>query len=525
MKAPPIPDDEEARLAVLRAYDVLDTPAEAGFDDLTKIASHIFDVPIALVSLVDSSRQWFKSRVGLDAAETPREISFCGHAVASKQRLLVENALSDERFRDNPLVVGDPGVRFYSGTPLLAPSGHAMGTLCIIDRQPRQLSREQLEVLDALGRQVVTQLELRHHASEQARLVAILEASPDLIGMAGSRSKKFTYLNPAARRTLSVGDDRETWPDDLGVLLPAWAVEVLQNQAIPDAVENGVWVGELAVKNRDGDEVPTLQTVVAHRNHHGIVESVSTMARDITAWKELERQKSDFLSMASHELRTPLTSIRGSLGLIAGTMSDGLPEKTKTLVSIASGNAERLVRLVNDMLDLEKMKTGKLELRLESTDLVQIVREAVQENATYATELDVRLELAIGVDAAPVTADPDRLRQVLDNLLSNAAKFSTADSVVTARVRVTSSERGQPQRFRVEICDDGPGIPPEDRDMIFEPFAQVDQAPRSRSSTGLGLTICRRILGLHDGSIGFEPGAPRGSIFYFDLPASAEQRD
>ena len=150
MTPAPIPDDEDARLNALRELLLLDTPPEERYDRLARFAAEQLDVPIALLSLVDGQRQWFKSRVGVDVSETPRDISFCGHAVMKNELFIVEDASSDPRFADNPLVVGAPHIRFYAGAPLSSPSGHHIGTLCVIDTVPRTLGAVELAILDAL---------------------------------------------------------------------------------------------------------------------------------------------------------------------------------------------------------------------------------------------------------------------------------------------------------------------------------------------------------------------------------------
>jgi GAF domain-containing protein len=169
MKPASIPQNDARRLKVLWQYEVLDTVPEEVFDDLVELAGAICEAPIALISLVDEARQWFKARVGIDAQETTRDVSFCGHAILQPGMFIVPDAAKDDRFKDNPLVTGEPHVRFYAGVPLITPDGHALGTLCVLDKQPRELNEDQLKALRLLARLVVGQLELRRHARELAK--------------------------------------------------------------------------------------------------------------------------------------------------------------------------------------------------------------------------------------------------------------------------------------------------------------------------------------------------------------------
>jgi hypothetical protein len=164
----PLPDKEVQRLDALKRYDLLDTPAEAEFDDLARLAARFCATPIALISLVDAERQWFKSRMGIDIEESPRDVSFCAHAILEGDVLVVPDTTQDERFADNPFVKDDSRIRFYAGAPLVTPEGHAVGTLCVLDRKPRELSEDQRDALRVLARQVVAQMELRRSRRAKA---------------------------------------------------------------------------------------------------------------------------------------------------------------------------------------------------------------------------------------------------------------------------------------------------------------------------------------------------------------------
>jgi GAF domain-containing protein len=168
----PLPENEVARLEALRRYHILDTAPEKAFDDITKIAAFICGTPIALMALVDRERQWFKSRIGENKTETPREQAFCAFTILQPKLMEVEDAREDSRFVDNPLVTGAPNIRFYAGAPLLTHEGTALGSLCVIDRQPRKLSQEQRECLESLARFVMTTMELRQASSKLAETAA-----------------------------------------------------------------------------------------------------------------------------------------------------------------------------------------------------------------------------------------------------------------------------------------------------------------------------------------------------------------
>ncbi|MBI2378220.1 MAG: response regulator [Deltaproteobacteria bacterium] len=245
----------------------------------------------------------------------------------------------------------------------------------------------------------------------------------------------------------------------------------------------------------------------------GVPEAILESMSDVTHRMAVERMKSEFVSTVSHELRTPLTSVRGSLRLIEAGAAGPIPEKAATLVKIAHANSERLIRLINDLLDLEKIESGQLELSLMSVDANVVVARSMEATVGMAQQLGVEI-LASLPDSLQVQADPDRLIQALTNLLSNAAKWSARGQVV----RVTASLH-RPGWVRFAVTDHGPGIPAEKMSLLFARFQQLDSSDaRQKGGTGLGLAIAKAIVEQHGGEIGVQSEPGKGSEFWFDVP-------
>lgn len=247
---------------------------------------------------------------------------------------------------------------------------------------------------------------------------------------------------------------------------------------------------------------------------HDLQKINDQLNKEIVDRERAENIKHEFISIVSHELRTPLTSIKGSLGLIkSGTVGD-LPEKMQSMFDIAYSNSERLNLLINDILDIEKIKSEVVEFRMEPMDIVLLVEGAIEANEGYAVENNITFLKTRGEETAFVLGDRDRLMQVLSNLMSNAAKFSPQGEQV--EISVTREN----DNVKVAVKDNGKGIPEAFRENIFEMFTQIDASDsRNSGGTGLGLNIAKTIVEHHKGTISLDSGVGFGSTFYFTLPA------
>jgi len=269
---------------------------------------------------------------------------------------------------------------------------------------------------------------------------------------------------------------------------------------------------KIRTPRRDGIDLVCEWTVTPLVNAEGSLIAVIAQGRDITAQLEADRMKKEFTSTLSHELRTPLTSIIGSLQLVNSGVLGDVDKEVLDLTQVAERNGQRLLDLINDILDIEKIESGKLTLSPESIHIDELVRESMVLNKGFGDRFKVRFEFAGGSGWA-VNADRKRMLQVMTNLLSNAAKFSPEGGAV----EVTIGETGP--NLKVAVHDRGPGIPENFRHRIFGRFTQADSATtRQKGGTGLGLAICKRLIEMMDGRIGFDDRAGGGTTFWFELP-------
>jgi PAS domain S-box-containing protein len=519
----PVPENEHSRLLALQSYDILDSGVELRYDDITLLASRICNTPIAVISLIDERRQWFKSKVGMDGSETARELAFCAHAILSPDQVLtVSDARTDARFASNPFVAGHPHIRFYAGAPLVSADGYALGTLCVVDNKPRELQQEQKEALQALSRQVMALLEERRTAAALRGAMQALTRSESLFREAYENAPIGIALVSTAGEWLRVN---QSLCDMLGYAAQELTRTTFQAVTHPEDLETDLRQVQQVLTR----EIRSYQMEkrYVHKAGHTVWAQLNvsmawdgprplyfiSQVQDISERKSIERGKAEFLTMVSHELRTPVTALRGALGILAAGAAGELPPKAQALTALADRNADRLHRLVNDILDIEKIESGAFAYRRTDVDLNQLVAQAAIDLKPYADQYQVQIDVRSDLPRAYVHADADRLMQVLANLISNAVKYSPSRGKIDMQVSRTQ------QRIRVSITDRGEGIPEAFRAHIFEKFAQANwTATNPRGGSGLGLNISRAIINHHGGELAFQTELGVGSTFYFELP-------
>jgi len=347
---------------------------------------------------------------------------------------------------------------------------------------------------------------------------ATIEATPDFVAVADPNGY-IQAINKAGRKILGIGLDDDIGEFTLVDIQAPLSRSIIEKVGLPTALRDGAWAGETSFIGANGVAIPMSQVLVVARDSDGEVELVSTIARDLSETKEMERVKGEFVSTVSHELRTPLTSIRGSLGLIVAGALGEIPDQAHQMVTLAQSNCDRLITLVNDILDFEKAQSGPIEVNANLTDPENIMTQAHSSVMGVAVESDVEIKLEIEAgQSTQIMADSDRLVQVLVNLLSNAIKFSDPGQVVTFSMVQESAGT------RFIVSDRGAGIGADQVEKIFLPFHQADSSDRRKvGGTGLGLSIAKSITEAHGGTIKLTSQLGEGTTVTVSIPARTDR--
>ena len=406
------------------------------------------------------------------------------------------------------------GNRLFAEIALLIPLFYGMSVAIAFRLSGVFLSGYRLR--RAYERQLVELQEARRQIEASGRKLALFAERAPIAVLELDAEGTVHEVNHAAELLFGYAANELVGGSAKQIVLPKYQADFDREWAALIASRQPMAGVKVRNPRRDGLTVVCEWTVTPLVNPEGQLISVIAQGRDITAQLEAERMKKEFTSTLSHELRTPLTSIIGSLQLInAGVLGD-VPKDVGELTEVAERNGQRLLDLINDILDIEKIESGKLTLMPEVIRVDELVREAMVLNKGFGDRFKVRFEPRGELVREEVTADRKRLLQVMTNLLSNAAKFSPEGETVEI-----STEQAA-DRLRVAVHDRGPGIPEAFRSRIFGRFNQADStATRQKGGTGLGLAICKRLVELMHGQIGFQDRDGGGTTFWFELPRHA----
>ncbi|QFS48325.1 ATP-binding protein [Nostoc sphaeroides] len=534
-------NNEAARLEALRQYQILDTPPEEAFDDIAFLAAQICNTPIALINLIDANRQWFKAKVGLDVQEIPRDTGFCPICIESGEVLIIPDTLADERFAPNHLVTyTEICIRFYAGIPLLASGGEAIGTLCIGDRVPRQISPKQVEALQTLSRLVVRQLEIRREFAELASIKqeykqaqeALLDIVTDAI-VVQDLSNKILLWNKNAEELYG-------WKSEEAI--GKQSDELFSTEPLPQkreiyqtVLKDGSWQGELEKTSKSGKKLIVESRWKLINDEHSQAKSILVVDTDITQKKQLEKQLLRAQRMESigtlasgiaHDLNNVLSPILMSVHLLKSKIGD---QQINQMLSIIENNAKRGADLVKQVLSFTRGIEGNvqgqaatrqctvLQVKHLLLEMQQIISQTFPKSIAVYTEIQEEL--------LPICADSTQLHQVLINLCLNARDaMPTGGNLTISAENIWIDETYASMHIDAKVgayivltvADTGLGINSEILDRIFEPFFTTKELGKG---TGLGLSTVIRIIKEHDGFITVSSFVGKGTKFKVYLPA------
>ncbi len=531
-------EGEAARLATLREYRILDTAPERTYDELARLAAFACSTPMAAITLVDRDRAWFKARIELDQSQAPRETGFWTHAIDSHEALVVPDTLDDPRFATSSLVTGGPRIRFYAGTPLVMPNGECIGTLDVMDHEPRRLDRGQLDALQALGHQVVAQLELRRLVAAEQRLKR-------------EGVERFQLLARATNDAVWDWDlvTNEIWwseglrtlfglPPDAVPTIDAWSERIHADdgarieQTLYGAIHGGqqYWSDEYRFRCQDGHYADILDRGYVIHLDGKPVRMVGAML-DISERRRLESQLRQSQKMeaigqlsggVAHDFNNLLTVIQVNAALIARHQHDRAIKEHADDIIAASDRAAALTRQLLMVSRKQVMQQSVVDVNDVVRNMMRMLQRALGEDITLVAQCSTQLP--------PVKADVGLLEQVLLNLAVNARDAMPAGgqlTIATGEKTVHDAERTHgfdivpgPHVF-VSVSDTGVGIPPAMLPHIFEPFFTTKDVGKG---SGLGLATVYGIIRQHHGWIDVASQPGRGTTFCFYLPVTAAQR-
>lgn len=566
----PLPDQEEERLEALDAYQILDTESEEAFDRITGLTRTVLDTPIAAISFVDHDRQWHKSCLGLDIKELPREESFCTYTIMDEDVMVVPNATEDPRFEDHPAVQGEMNLRFYAGAPLVTEDGYRLGSLCVIDNEPRELDQEQRQILSDLAADVVSQLQLRRSRNRLQRSTERLEKRNDRLkrleaNLREERELLFSILENAGQGMAVVNEDgtyeivnvklsnmydvsthmlHDSTDDEL---LPPQAAQTLKQYRQQVRTEDQELTGEFRLDLGHGERVLEYRFASIH-DEQGRVRAVVQVLNDITrqreamedlqeAYDELESTQKDLAQAEKlaavgemsagimHEINNPNAFIQGNLEFIQKTLErlldevqlDELPDDLEPLVDEIDGaigdardGAERIETVVSNVKTFTRNEVR--DGQRQPVEPAPAFREAI---ASFDPPPGVSLTSEVNLQPeAERSLLAGALDQVVHNLIENALdEVDPSDGEVHACLQEDPDDS---DCLLLVVEDNGSGMAEDQQRKIFDPFFSTKSVGEG---TGLGLSIVDGLVRSHEGSINVKSEPGEGTRFEVRLPA------
>lgn len=530
----PLPENEADRLTALKRYNILDTISESDFDEIVRLASQICETPISLVSLIDSNRQWFKAKIGMEDSETPREVAFCAHGILDYEIMEINDASTDERFHDNPLVQGGPGIRFYAGMPLTTQDGFNLGTLCVIDTNPKKLTDFQKNALKTLGKQVIAQLELRYKINQISTKQFELESTIRTLNE--TRNKLIESEKMAALGQLVAGLSHEV-NNPLAVIKAN--VQII-NERIYDTIE---YIPKFFETLKGEEKSLFYEIITTSVKNNEILSTREERERKKLILKELETYD-NFSNSSLEKLSDTILSIKLKPPFKKYIDTFGFDKFYKSLemanIFVSKKNSIFNVNFAINRVSriIFSLRTYLGTVTYHKTKNINIIEEIEKSIILYDVVKSFKIDIIRNyIDNLNISCYSENLIQIFNNMIFNSIQsmYETSEKKLSIRTQKfsvipdiylnlsstlqTSKEPYAKDGFiMIEFTDSGIGIPEELQGNVFKAFFTTK---KPGEGIGLGLYISQKIIHEMGGVIYFKSN-PGDTTFTIFLPISVE---